>query len=832
MLIMKLRNKVLISISLVWATFLIVTYAASHYLLLHNFLSLENDRANRDLSRVKQALEQNSATLYTYAADWSHWTDAYNFMKGKNPDFINNNFKMPAFINSNINVITYWNNQGKQLAGKAINTTTQQYINYPKGFEKYVYPGSPIVKAKGNQQGYILTADGIMILASTTITDGDKRQPPLGKAIFGRLVTPAILQHINQITQVNTLLYLPKQIAANPELSKVLQTAAAQPAGFMITPYDKNNLHGYIAIKDINGKAIGMLQTTSSRIIYLSGLKIINYFLMSFVTLGILFSILLLWLMRVVIIKRLESLDSNVVEMSNDTTLTKRLKIEGNDEITSLANQIDSMMDIIEASHNKLEFRVKERTQELQKMNIQLQQEVVERKSVEKELTTNKENLVRVAHFDSLTTLPNRFFFNEMLTKIVNHAKRKKNQFAILYINLDSFKTINDALGHAVGDLVLKEMAGRFLNITRAGDILARLGGDEFVLLLTEIDHPKFASSVAEKILKICSEPLKTNGHEFVLTSSIGICTYPEDGASLEDLLKNADMAMHKAKQAGGGVFQYYTKEMDLDAHERIKLEAALRKAISNNEFLLHYQPKLQLSDGTVMGVEALIRWQSPTLGLISPEKFIPLAEETSLILPIGEWVLREACRANKLWQEQGYKPITVAVNLSAKQFRHSNIEQVVASILAETKLDPAYLELEITETAIMDNVSTAVDTLNTIEEMGVKITIDDFGTGYTSISYLKQFPVSVIKIDRSFIKGLPDSQDDASITTAVIALAHSLNIKVVAEGVETSQQLQFLTEQGCDMVQGYYFSQPLAETNILTQLTKVHSEVEQDTLA
>lgn len=829
---MKLRNKVLISISLVWATFLIVTYAASHYLLLHNFLDLENDRANRDLNRVKQALQQNSNTLYTYAADWSHWTDAYNFIKGTNPNFVNNNFKLPTFINSNINVITYWNNQGKQLAGKSINTTTQQYMPYPKGFEKYVNANSSIVKTKNNQQGYILTNDGIMVVASTAITDGDKSQPPLGKAIFGRLMTPSTLDHINKMTQVKTSLYLMPQITADPTLSKALQTTLNQPGGSMISPFDEKTLRGYIVIKDMHGNPIGMLQTTSSRIIYLSGLKIINYFLISFITLGILFSILLMWLMRIVIVKRLESLDHNVAEISQDASLTRRLNVQGNDEISSLANQIDSMMDIIENSQTKLELRVKERTQELEKMNIQLQKEIVERKTVEKELTTNKENLIRVAHYDSLTTLPNRFFFNEMLTKIVNHAKRKKSKFAILYINLDNFKNINEALGHAIGDLILKEMAAnRFLNITRAGDILARLGGDEFVLLLNDIDHPKFASTVAEKILKICAEPLKTNGHEFVLTSSIGISTYPEDGGSLEDLLKNADMAMHKAKQAGGGVFQYYTKEMDLDAHERIKLEAALRKAISNNEFVLHYQPKLQLSDGTIMGVEALLRWESPTLGIVSPEKFIPLAEETSLILPIGEWVLREACKTNKAWQDQGYKPITMAVNLSAKQFRHSNIEQVVASILAETKLDAKYLELEITETAIMDNVSTAVATLNTIEEMGVKIAIDDFGTGYTSISYLKQFPVSVVKIDRSFIKELPDSQDDASITTAVIALAHSLNIKVVAEGVETPQQLEFLTQHGCDMVQGYYFSQPLAEANIVTQLTKVHSEVEQDSL-
>lgn len=822
---MKLRNKVLILISLVWAGFLIVTYAASHYFLLHNFLSLENERATRDLNRVNQALEQSSTSLYTYARDWSHWTDAYKFMSGKNPPFVADNFKMPTFINSNINVITYWNTQGKQVAGKAINTINQQYTSYPKGFEDYVYPGSPLVNMKNDQQGYILTSEGIMIIASTEITDGDTSQPPLGKAVFGRLLSAKIIQRINQVTQVNTVLFLPNQIAASPELTQTFQTVAAKPNGMMISLYDKNTLHGYIVIKDIHDKPIGMLQTTSTRIIYLSGLKIIDYFLACFITLGILFSILMLWLLRIFIIRRLESLDRTVVTMGQDKTLSQRLNMQGNDEITSLADQIDRMMNIIETSHTKLELRVKERTQELQQTNIQLQQEIVERKTVERELTNHKEHLVRVAHYDALTALPNRFYFNEMLTKIISHAKRKRSKFAILYIDIDSFKTINDALGHPVGDLVLKEIADRFLKILRAEDILARLGGDEFVVLLNDIEQPNFANTVAEKILESCMQPVLTNGHEFVLTCSIGICTYPQDGTSLEDLLKNADMAMYKAKQAGGGTFHYYTKEMNLDAHERIKLEAALRNAIKHNEFVLHYQPKLQLPENTIIGVEALIRWENPVLGLISPDKFIPIAEETGLIISIGEWALLEACRTCKSWQEQGYKPITVAVNLSAKQFRHSGLVQTVETTLAETKLDPKYLELEITETAIMDNVSTAVATLNTIEQMGVKISIDDFGTGYTSISYLKQFPVSVIKIDQSFIKELPESQDDASITTAVIALAHSLNIKVVAEGVETVQQLQFLIDHNCDIAQGYYFSQPLAEANIVLQLTQLHSE-------
>ncbi len=821
---MKLRNKVLILISLVWAGFLIITYSASHYFLLHHFLTLENERATRDINRVYQALDQNITTLDAYTADWSHWTEAYNFMSGKNPQFISTNFKIPTFVNSNINFISYWNAQGKQVAGKAIDTMTQKYTSFPNGLENYLYSDSPLVKSKNHIHGFIQIQNGIMLISSSLVTNGYRQGTYVGKTIFGRLLSPKILQHINETTQVKTVLYLPQQIESNRTLLKAFKAAYSLPNGLMINPYDKNTIHGYLMIKDIYGKPIGMLQTSSTRIIYLSGLRMINYFLFCFITLGVLFSILMLWLLHIVIIKRLELLDKNVSEISKDPTLTQRLSIKGNDEIVSLANQINSMMDIIETSKNKLEYRVKERTQELQQTNLQLQQEIAERKTIEKDLTTHKEHLVRVAHYDSLTNLPNRFFFNEMLTKTLSYAKRKKNKFAILYIDLDSFKTINDALGHLVGDVVLKEISSRFLKLLRADDILARLGGDEFVILLHDIDQANFATTISERILQICSQPIKVDNNEFVLTCSIGISIYPEDGDSLENLLKNADMAMYKAKQAGGSVYQYYSKEMELDAHERIKLDASLRKAINNNEFTLYYQPKLQLSDGTIMGVEALIRWENPVLGLISPEKFIPIAEETGLIIPIGEWVLREACKTNKLWQEQGYKPITVAVNLSAKQFRHSNIAQMISKILVETKLDPKYLELEITETAIMDNVNMAVETLHRIEEMGVNISIDDFGTGYTSISYLKQFPVSTIKIDQSFIKELPNSQDDASITNAVIALAHSLGITVVAEGVETPQQLQFLIDHHCDMVQGYYFSHPLSGDAILAQLTKIQA--------
>jgi len=530
------------------------------------------------------------------------------------------------------------------------------------------------------------------------------------------------------------------------------------------------------------------------------------------------------WCLHTLLFKRLAELTTDITESVAKNEFTHRLKETGSDELVALSKEFNKILDVIDISNKKSAIQVDERIKELQ-------QEIAEHKSVEKELINHKEHLVKLAHYDNLTALPNRVFFNEMLNKTINHAKRHKKMMAILFIDLDRFKNINDALGHPVGDLVLKEIGDRFSTVLRAGDILARLGGDEFIILLNDIGHAKFASPVAEKLLQICSKPLNIEDHEFCMTASIGISIYPNDGASLEDLQRNADVAMYKAKRAGSGIFQYFTKEMNLTAHEHIQMEAALRKAISNNEFVLYYQPKLNLKDGNIIGVEALIRWESTEFGIMNPAQFIPLAEETGLIMQIGEWALREACRTNKAWQTEGYQPVCVAVNLSPKQFRHQDITQLVASILAETRLSPEYLELEITETAIMDNVESAINKLNDIKQIGVKISIDDFGTGYTSISYLKKFPISVLKIDQSFIKGIPENQNDTAITSAVIALAHSLDMKVVAEGVETPEQLQYLANHHCDIVQGYYLSRPLPKQKIILQFAKA-TDLEENSVA
>lgn len=821
---MKLRNKVLIVISLAWLVFLGLTYLGSKHFLMQSFLELEYDRAHRDLARIDESLDQINHSLYTFTSDWSHWNDLYDYVQGKNPQFVPNNLNMSAYVNSNINLMTFWDNNNKLVVGSSIDTDNQKIAPYHSGLEKYIYPGSTLFDRKdvnNDLRGYILTDKGIMLIAACAITDGDKLQPPLGVAIFGRDLNKAMLDKIVETTKTNVSLLLPDQIKGDTSLKAIYEQLAKDPAGHFSAAISKDALHGYTLIKDINSKPIGMFRMITPRAIYLTGDKAVKYYLMSFIVLAIIFSLLMLWLLRVLIIKRLERLDRQVAYIGDKNAIKQRVDASGNDELTSVSKEINHMLDIIQASQEQLEHRVEERTEELQKTNIQLQDEITERKSVERELTVHKEHLIRLAHYDNLTSLPNRVFFNEILNKAIGHAEKQNTKFAILFIDLDRFKNINDALGHSVGDMVLKEMGTRFSAILRAGDILARLGGDEFIILLNNIKDENYISSITEKILLAAAKPVKTEGHEFFIGASIGISVYPTDGTSMEILQKNADMAMYKAKHAGGGVSVYYDCKMDEVANEHIKMEAALRRAIQNKEFILYFQPQLSLKDGKIRRMEALIRWEDPELGLISPGAFIPLAEETGLIMPIGEWALHEACRINKKWQDEGYDPISVAVNISPKQFRHQDVAQIVKDALAQNNLGPEYLEVEITETAVMDNVDDAIAKLKSIREMGVHISVDDFGTGYTSINYLRQYPISVLKIDQTFIKGLPHNQNDVAITSAVIALGHNLGLEVVAEGVETAEQMQYLSEHSCDLIQGYFLSRPLPEGKIIQVLTR-----------
>lgn len=421
------------------------------------------------------------------------------------------------------------------------------------------------------------------------------------------------------------------------------------------------------------------------------------------------------------------------------------------------------------------------------------------------------EQMAYLAHYDSLTGLPNRMLFHQRLEHALNLAERPGQSLEILFLDLDRFKNINDTLGHATGDLVLKETASRLQDILRDSDTVARLGGDEFVVLVENVDEPYRGGKIAEKILAAFKAPFLSHHEPLSISTSIGIASYPDDGQDADTLLKNADIAMYRAKDMGRNNYCYYSPELNRHTTERLTLEFSLSTAIQNQQLFLMYQPKVDVLTNRITGMEALLRWQHPTMGIISPQKFIPLAEENGLIIPIGYWAIRTACAQNRLWQEINVPPLRVAVNLSLRQLNDSGLIDNIRIILKETGLDARYLELEITETAVMSNPDKASALLHQLRDMGISVAIDDFGTGYSSLAYLKQFPIRAVKIDRSFVQGIPANHDDSAITKAIIGLAHSLECSVIAEGAETQQQYDFLKDHDCDSVQGFFFSAPMS---------------------
>jgi len=415
-----------------------------------------------------------------------------------------------------------------------------------------------------------------------------------------------------------------------------------------------------------------------------------------------------------------------------------------------------------------------------------------------------------LAQHDSLTDLPNRLLLNDRLTRAIASARRNGNRLAVLFVDLDRFKDINDSLGHAIGDKLLQSVAERLVARVRNSDTVSRPGGDEFVVLLSELEHPEDAAVCAKKMLTALTAPHRIAQHDVHVTVSIGVSTYPEDGQDAETLVKSADTAMYQAKENGRNNYEFFRQDMNIRAVERQSLEGSLSRALERHEFVLHYQPKINLEKGAITGAEALIRWLHLDRGLIPPAQFVPIAEDTGLLLPIGQWVLHEACRQARAWLDAGLRPVPVAVNISAVEFRDKGFLEGVRAILKDTRLEPRYLELELTESVLMQHAESTASVLQALKAMGVQLAVDDFGTGYSSLSYLRRFPIDTLKVDRSFVRQITADADDAIIASAVISMGKSLKLRVVAEGVETREQLAFLQDQRCDEGQGYYFSRPV----------------------
>ncbi|MDX2273293.1 MAG: EAL domain-containing protein [Cyanobacteriota bacterium] len=427
------------------------------------------------------------------------------------------------------------------------------------------------------------------------------------------------------------------------------------------------------------------------------------------------------------------------------------------------------------------------------------------------------EALRHLTNYDQLTGLPNRSLFHSYLQETLVTAKRNHQAFYLLSLDLDRFSQFNTTLGYEQGDHVLREVSRRLANCLHENDILCRLGSDEFAILHTPSSRTSNVEQFSKGVLQVLTQPFFIHPNQQVyMTASIGITLYPDDGSSSDQLLKNSDIARHQAKESGRNTYQFYDATVNSQLQERLYLEQELREAISRQQLHLHYQPKIELAQLQVLSLEALLRWHHPTLGWVSPGKFIPIAEDSDLILSIGEWVLRTACQQFRRWKQAGLPPVSIAVNLSARQFRQPHLVEVIHQIIAETEMDISYLELELTESILMENIEQAIAITEQLHQMGIRLALDDFGTGYSSLNYLRRFPIHTLKIDQSFVRNLPQEASDAAIAKAIIALGQSLDLQITAEGVETAEQFHYLRSQGCDDVQGYFFSRPLPAEQVM----------------
>lgn len=712
--------------------------------------------------------------LLSIAISYSKGEDYQKAIREKNIIWIQQNLEDNLVSISDLDFVVTTDHSGNLLSVLEKNDNILQGLDY-----------SSILNMQGQEKGFsglIKTSEGIAVIAAYSMTDDSKNAAHMGNLIIGRLLNQEFINNLRDILHVelDILTEVMEISGVNKTTQETLQNFLEHEKELKIAPKTtiENNtivVHAYQPISDIEKQKIGLIYlkyplTNSTEV--LGNLKQLGISSGIISILLIIFLTLILKRRIVLPLKHFKMVLQQVASGSSINDIPKKIIAHAEDNILALFEQLH-----------------------------------------------------RLSYYDYLTDLPNRRYSSIYFNQAISKAKLNRKKIAVMYFDLDRFKNINDSLGHRTGDKLLKLVANQLKEAVTEKGFIARLGGDEFIIIIPELDNIKQIESIATEILTIFSKSFIVDDYDLFVTSSIGISVYPDDGESADDLFLNADVAMYRAKELGKNKFQFYCANLNSSLIDKLLLESMLRKAIEKNELYLAYQPKFNIETNEIIGMEALIRWIHPELGFISPSDFIPIAEETGLIIPVGEWVLRTACTQNKLWQEQGYPCLKVAVNISARQFQHEDIINKVKNVLRETRLDPKWLELEITESSIMHYADETVKTLKQLKEMGISVSIDDFGTGYSSMSYLKLFPIKSLKIDQSFIKDIDKSHGDLAIAKSVITLGHALNFEVVAEGVESENHLNILKNEKCDISQGYYHSPPVPAESF-EKLMKEHKKL------
>lgn len=777
------------------------------YLILHTVMQdkiniLEDKYIIENVERTKKEIFKEIEVLDTIVMDWAVWDNSYQFMIDKNPEYIKANLSEDTLNNLKINIMLFIDNKGNLVHGEGYDLQKKESVPIDEALLKYIKDHSLLQNndVKYRKSGIVtLNGKDLILLSICPILTSAGEGPINGYIVLGANFTEKKIADIGEELSSEIKLTFLKDFEYDQKIFDLKDDK------IQIDAVSDQKIIGRAFLDDIDGKHLLLLSIEKNRDINNIGEAGIKATLWLLLGLFFLFAIIITVILDRGILLRFQELSNDIRKIGEGKDLSVRLKRQNiDDELTDVSNEINGMLGALERS----QLFLSKSESALKKSIEKLQDEVLEHQKTQ-------EQIKYIAYHDTLTGLPNRNLLNELLVHSITLAERNNKCMAVLFLDIDGFKMINDSKGHGMGDQILQEVAERLLKTLRKSDVIARHGGDEFIVIIEELDNCSGVELIANKIINCFQEPFHLENQDYFLTTSVGVAVYPADGQTPDMLIKNADIAMYKAKENGKNQYLFCTPVMKDVANETMELSTNLYRAIEKNELELYYQPQLSCHNNQIMGVEALIRWRHPVMGLISPAKFIPIAEKTGLILPIGEWVLRTACQQNKKWQEQGLPKIRMGVNLSLRQFHNNDLLNLVESVLKETKLAPQYLELEITETIAMKEKSYIINTLNAFRQIGVSIAIDDFGTEYSSLSYLKHLPVDRLKVAMQFIRGIGIDHKDEALAKGIIVLAKSIGMNVIAEGVETKEQLEFLKNHNCDEIQGYYFFKPLIEAEM-----------------
>ena len=807
----SIRTKTMMMLTGVFLTIVAIIYLTLSSIMLNKINLLEQQYMWEHMERVENAVDYSLQGLAADAFDWAVWDDTYSYVRDHNKAYEESNLTPATFANLKIDIMAYVDEDGQWIFAGALDPETKQIRPVAEAFKTYV-KNSPILK--NTDPGYrfhnlIMLPDKPMLLAACPILASDGTGPVRGHV----LVAAAFDQ--TRVGQLSKQLDVELEAVKLDQAEGALEARLAKERNPFVKILNDNEMEGMAILRDAYGQPAIGLKIKKNRDVHQVARSGLLTTLM--VLTGAFFLLLLVQLAFLdrKILRRLQSLSEGIRMIGQKRNFSARLSVNNSkDEITVVASSVNELLGEIENS----QIQVRGSETALKKAVAKLQVEIVAREK-------NQEKIKYIANHDSLTGLPNRRLLTSLLRRSINKAALTDRLVAVLFLDIDGFKMINDTLGHAKGDELLQAVAHRLKKTLRREDVIARLGGDEFSIVLENLKHSGQVEAIAEKAINCFYEPFLINQRDCFLTASMGVSLYPADGKTPEALIKNADIAMYKAKERGKNQCVFSTAIMRSAITETMELSNRLYRALERGELEVYYQPQVSCISRKITGMEALVRWQHPELGLVSPAKFIPIAEQTGLIFPIGEWVLQTACRQNKLWQEQGWPPMRIGVNLSLRQFQKDNLVEKVQRVLLETGLAPEYLELEITESIAMKEKRHIIKILSGLRAMGIHIAIDDFGTEYSSLNYLKHLPVDRLKIDMSFVQGIEEDPKDAAITRTIISLAKNIGLEVIAEGVENEPQFVFLQQHGCNEVQGYYFSPPLPLAAVTELLVGKYSD-------